>query len=55
MAADGLQDFKQVLRHLSDSTHSVPLWRQQRPSVMAEAAEFQAVPENPSLGTLLLR
>ncbi|GAB4814739.1 hypothetical protein N2152v2_001785 [Parachlorella kessleri] len=55
MAADGLQDFKQVLRHLSDSTHNVPLWRQQRPTVMAEAAEFEAAPENPSLGTLLLR
>ncbi len=55
MAADSAQDFKQVLRHLSDSTHAAPLWRQQRPAVMAEAAEFHPAPDNPSLGTLLLR
>ena len=55
MAADSAADFKQVLRHLADSAHSVPLWRQQRPAVMVEAAEFHAAADNPSLGTLLLR
>lgn len=64
LAADTPADFKAVLRHLCDAPVSVPHWRQQRPAVMVEAAEFVAQQQGEqqsageggaALGTLLLR
>ncbi|KAI7842810.1 hypothetical protein COHA_003556 [Chlorella ohadii] len=60
LPADTAADFKAVLRHLSDAPASVPHWRQQRPAVMVEAAEFVAQQQgeqdgSAALGTLLLR
>lgn len=64
LAADTPADFKAVLRHLCDAPASVPHWRQQRPAVMVEAAEFVsqqqgeqqgAAEGGAALGTLLLR
>jgi pre-rRNA-processing protein TSR1 len=68
LSADTPQDFKQLLRHLTDSPASVPHWRQERPALLVEAAEFR--PQQPAdaaaaaaaggqqegaTGTLLLR
>ncbi|KAI3432659.1 hypothetical protein D9Q98_004203 [Chlorella vulgaris] len=59
LAADTPLDFKQLLRHLSDSAPSVPHWRQHRPALLVEAASFEqqqaAGPEGAAVGTLLLR
>lgn len=52
--AESAADMQQIMRHLADMTPTVPLWRQQRPSLMVQAAEFCASPD-PALGTLLLR
>lgn len=57
--ADTQQDLKQVLRHLADAPAAPPHWRQQRPSLLVEAAEFRpaepAAGEAAGTGTLLLR
>ena len=59
LPTDTALDFKQLLRHLADATPSVPQWRQHRPALLVEAADFhvpQAKPEGaPAIGTLLLR
>lgn len=52
MAADTDVDFRQIVRHITDSTPSVPVWRQQRPHVIPEKAEF--VCSGTSEGTLIL-
>ena len=44
MAADTLVDFKQIVRHVTDSALSTPVWRQQRPHVIASDAEFVCAP-----------
>jgi pre-rRNA-processing protein TSR1 len=54
LSADTSTDFKQILRHLADSPHAVPLWRRQRPQVVAESADFLPDPSNPSVGRLVL-
>lgn len=41
LAVDTPLDFKQLLRHLADAAPAVPHWRQQRPAVMVESAEFR--------------
>jgi hypothetical protein len=46
LSADTPQDFKQLLRHLTDSPASVPHWRQERPALLVEAAEFR--PQQPA-------
>jgi pre-rRNA-processing protein TSR1 len=53
-SADTCTDFKQILRHLADSPHAVPLWRRQRSQLVAEAADFLPDPSNPSVGRLVL-
>lgn len=57
--ADTQQDLKQVLRHLADAAPAVPHWRQQRPSLLVEGAEFvpadAAAGGAAATGTLLLR
>lgn len=40
MAADTGVDFRQVVRHVTDSAVGVPVWRQQRAHVIAERAEY---------------
>lgn len=54
LAADSPTDFKQILRHLADSPHAPPLWRRQRPQLVAQAAEFIPDPSNPAVGRLVL-
>jgi len=54
LSADTSTDFKQILRHLTDSPHAVPLWRRQRPQLVAEAADFLPDPSNTSVGRLVL-
>lgn len=54
LSADTSTDFKQILRHLADSPHAVPLWRRQRPQLVAESADFLPDPSNPSVGRLVL-
>jgi len=44
MAADTPVDFKQIVRHVTDSALSTPVWRQQRPHVIASDAEFVCAP-----------
>ncbi len=39
LAANSPKDAQQVLRHLADFHPSLPLWRQQRPSVSIDEAE----------------
>jgi pre-rRNA-processing protein TSR1 len=40
MAADTAVDFRQVVRHITDSAVSVPGWRQQRSHIIAEQATY---------------
>jgi pre-rRNA-processing protein TSR1 len=54
LSADTSTDFKQILRHLADSPHAVPLWRRQRPQLVAQAADFLPDPSNPAIGRLVL-
>ena len=54
LAADSSTDFKQILRHLGDSPHAAPLWRRQRPQLVAHSADFLPDPSNPSVGRLVL-
>ena len=49
MAADTAVDFKQVVRHMTDSAVSLPGWRQQRPHIIPEQAEY-----DDARGSLLL-
>lgn len=49
MAADTGVDFKQIVRHITDSSVSVPGWRQQRSHIIAEQAVYDDVS-----GSLLL-
>lgn len=39
---DSDTDYKQLVRHLGELTIRLPSWRQQRPSLLAELAEYQA-------------
>eukprot|EP00887_Chlorella_sp_A99_P006809 scaffold2.g6809.t1 len=55
LLSDSVADMQQVVRHLADTHPSPPLWRQQRPSVLIEGADFQPSSADPGLGTLLLR
>ena len=52
--ADNATDFKQLVRHLGELTIRLPTWRQQRPSLLVEAAEY-APAESLQQGTLVLR
>ena len=49
MAADTAVDFKQVVRHMTDSAVSLPGWRQQRSHIIPEQAEY-----DDARGSLLL-
>lgn len=40
MAADTAVDFRQVVRHITDSAVSVPVWRQQRSHIIPDVAEY---------------
>lgn len=62
LAADTAADFKALLRHLADGSGGAPHWRQHRPAVMVERAEFRAEQQQQggseggaATGTLLLR
>ncbi|KAK9814203.1 hypothetical protein WJX72_002201 [[Myrmecia] bisecta] len=54
LALDNATDCQALLRHLAEHRASVPRWRQQRPTVMAEAADFQPAGDGVT-GTLVLR
>ena len=41
MAADTDVDFRLLVRQITDSTPSVPVWRQQRPQILPETASYQ--------------
>lgn len=47
MAADTDVDFRQIVRHITDSAPSLPIWRQQRPQILPETAQYHE-------GTLVL-
>ena len=56
LAANSPQDARQVLRHLADVHPSLPLWRQQRPSVSIDQAEAAFDTSNAAAeGTLIVR
>lgn len=42
MAADNEVDMKQIVRHVTDSSCSTPIWRQQRPQMIPDTAEIHA-------------
>ncbi|KAK9859345.1 hypothetical protein WJX84_011275, partial [Apatococcus fuscideae] len=52
---DNAGDAQQLLRQLSEQKGSIPGWRQQRPSLLVEAASFQATPDASAPGTLEIR
>ena len=52
---DTATDARQLLRHLGDLPLKLPLWRQQRPSLLVETARFEASAESSEAGTLILR
>ena len=53
---DNSGDAQQLLRQLSEQKGAIPGWRQQRPSLLVEAASFQLPAlEPPSTGVLELR
>ena len=58
---DTALDFRQLLRHLTDSAPRAPQWCQHRPAMLVQAAEFhqqhpaRAVGDAAAVGTLLLR
>lgn len=58
MAADNEVDVKQIVRHVTDSSCTTPIWRQQRPHVIPDAAEFYTSTNNDmnqkAEGTLVL-
>ena len=51
---DSATDFKQLVRQIGELNVRLPSWRQQRPSLTAEAAEYHLT-EGQQHGTLLLR
>ena len=51
---DSATDFKQLVRHLGEMGIRLPTWRQQRPSLLVEKAEYVDA-GNPQQGTLMLR
>ena len=54
MAADAGTDFKQILRHVADSSHQVPMWRRQRSHLVAQGAQFIVDAADSCVGRLLL-
>lgn len=52
--AGNASDYHQLLRHLGEASLKLPTWRQQRPSLLVEAAEFHSNGPEGS-GTLVLR
>eukprot|EP00890_Picochlorum_soloecismus_P004008 jgi/Picsp_1/4608/NSC_01978-R1_pre-rrna-processing protein tsr1 homolog len=54
MLADSAVDFKQIVRHLVETTPVVPIWRTQRSHIIPQKAEFVRSEKISSSGTLLL-
>ena len=52
---DNAGDVQQLLRQLTEQKSSIPGWRQQRPSLLVEAANFLPSPEDAGPGILELR
>jgi len=50
--ADSTEECQQVLRHLAEQRLSSPLWRTQRPYVVAQQLEFEVDADTPATGTL---
>lgn len=54
MSSDSEIDFKQIVRHLVDSSCVVPVWRQHRPQLVPQEAQFVPSSVGSSNGTLIL-
>lgn len=54
MLGDSAVDYKQIVRHLVETTPSVPIWRTQRCHIIPQKAEFVRSEKISSSGTLLL-
>jgi len=54
MLADSAVDYKQIVRHLVETTPVVPIWRTQRSHIIPQKAEFVRSEKISSSGTLLL-
>ena len=55
VAVDDAADCGQLLRLLGETQAGVPLWRRQRPCVLADAAHFYADAAEQGVGTLAVR
>lgn len=55
VAVDDAADCGQLLRLLGETQAGVPLWRRQRPCVLADAAHFTPDAAQPDRGTLAVR
>ena len=54
MLADSDVDYKQIVRHLVETTPALPIWRTQRCHIIPQKAEFVRSEKISSSGTLLL-
>ena len=52
--ADNLSDYQQLLRHLGEVSLKLPAWRQQRPSLLVEAATIMPSGDSGS-STMIVR
>ncbi len=53
VSVDDESDCQQLIRTLQEIHPAPPLWRRQRPQILADAAHF--FPTDPEKGTLMLR
>ncbi|CAK9866951.1 unnamed protein product [Sphagnum jensenii] len=53
-SSDTIQECQQLLRHLANQRLATPLWRTQRPFILAQQLEYEVDPLSPEVGTLRL-
>jgi pre-rRNA-processing protein TSR1 len=53
-SSDTIEECQQLLRHLANQRLATPLWRTQRPFILAQQLEYEVDPLSPEVGTLHL-
>jgi pre-rRNA-processing protein TSR1 len=53
-SSDTIEECQQLLRHLANQRLATPLWRTQRPFILAQQLEYEVDPLSPEVGTLRL-
>ncbi|CAM6015441.1 unnamed protein product [Sphagnum balticum] len=53
-SSDTIEECQQLLRHLANQRLATPLWRAQRPFILAQQLEYEVDPLSPEVGTLRL-